>query len=144
MVVTYDSLRPLLHPSGALKKDVLRIIRVLPTIPTIGVALLPDPMSVVLKDTVACEDLHHIVVDLPPPPYKGQWIADQPSRPIAGILEGPFDPPPILGLLLNFLAFLHVSVRLALPVFSSADRRSFSVTRRSRDSSSCVCRMRKL
>lgn len=82
--------------------------------------LLADPMPVVVEDTVTCEDLHHIMVDLPSPPYKGQWIADQLFRPIAGIVERSFDPPPILGLLLKIFPLLHESVRLALPFFTKS------------------------
>ena len=85
-----------LHPSGALEKDMLGVVRTFPTIPTSRVGLFLDPTPV----------LDHL---------KDQRIIYQPPGPVVGIVERPFYPPPVLGHLFNPLLSLHPGVPIRQP-----------------------------
>ena len=95
----------------------LSVVRIIPTIPTTRVVLLPDPTPVLVKNSVTGKDLHNIVIDPPSPSYENQRIVNQPASPVVGIVERPFDPPPVLGILLLPLLVLHPVMPLCQSLF---------------------------
>ena len=52
----------------------LGVIQVVPTIPATNMALLADPMPIVVKNTMASKEMHHIMVNPLLRPYEDQGV----------------------------------------------------------------------